>query len=64
MKKFWLTVDQRKQLIEDLLSAKSDLENEVKINPVVSQSIRDRIEQGQQVRDQLVALFKVEEHEL
>lgn len=63
-KKFFLSVDQRKTLIEALLKHASDLENEIKAGKVNSALVFDHVEAEIQKDRHLADLFKVQEHEL
>lgn len=65
MKKFYLSVGQRRTIISDLLEAKNNLIGELKkMTPTPSQRVTELAEENNQERDMLVALFKIEDHEL
>jgi hypothetical protein len=63
VKKFWLTVEQRDFIIEDILKQKQALDDATKTKGSMFVRTTELAEQAQQNRDMLVALFKVEDSE-
>lgn len=63
MKKFYLTVDQRKLIVEALLGAASAISTDCNRRGIGGEAMPDTAKANVQANEHLAELFKVEEHE-
>ncbi len=64
MKKYFLSVEQRKVIVEALLSKASQVKTDCNCRGIGGESMPDSAKATVQENEHLAQLFKVEEHEL